>query len=173
MIGFAQIEWKWGHAILDESARDVFGFVGLVVTSIGFVVTIWQLWKTQSAAKAAEAAARAALKQSRFAFEKFASNRALRFLQEAKIHVDGEAWGKAAMRLNDLTHELNQLLPFDVRWKQMVDELHTWCVICNSLETGKRKRFSRKENWLDFCRRLEAELSRIIGPFSESKGEST
>ncbi len=173
MIAFAWIEWNWGDAILNESSRDLLAFAGLAVTIIGFGFTIWQLWKTQSAAKAAESAARKALEQSRFAYEKFTSNRALRFLHEAKIYVDaGEAWGKAAMRLSDLTHELNQLLPFNFRWKQMIDELHTWNVICNKLEAGKRKNFPKKENWLDFCRRLETELGRIIGPFTESKGES-
>ena len=146
--------------------------VGFAATALGFIVTIWQLRKTQSAAKAAENAARAAGAENRFAYEKYTSNRAHRFLQESKIHVDGEVWAKAAIRLSDLTHELHQLMALDSRWNELVDELHTWNVLCYKLDTKKQKRFPQKERWLDFCRRLEVELNKTMGPFAETKGGS-
>ena len=72
MNPFVAIEWTWGEAILSESARDILTITGIALTLVGFAITLVQLRKTQSAAKAAEVAAKKTLEESRFAFQKFA-----------------------------------------------------------------------------------------------------
>ena len=144
MIAFAAIEWSWGEAVLYESWRDVVATGGLAVTIIGFGVTIWQLLKTKSAAKAAELAAKKAMQESRFAYQKFTVALAHRFVHEVKIHVDYEAWEKAAIRLSDLTDQVNQLTSLDRTWAAFADELHAWSVTCSRLKSTELKRFPQK-----------------------------
>lgn len=102
MIAFAWIEWNWGDAILDESWRDVLSLAAFAVTVIGFAVTIWQLVKTRSAARAAEDAANKVAAQSRFEYARLICSRAARLLQESKLHIGAEDWKKAEIRLGDL-----------------------------------------------------------------------
>jgi hypothetical protein len=170
MIAQVGIEWNWGEAILNESWRDVVSIGSLLVTIVGFGVTIWQLMKTQSAAKAAERAAKRTLEESRFAFHKFAVALAHRYVHEAKIHVDNEAWEKAAIRLSDLTDQVNQLVSLDESWATLATELHTWSVTCNRLKGNELRRFPQKDKWLELCSRIEAKLNQLLGPFAEPKG---
>src|SRR5579871_4271925 len=165
MIAFAAVEWNWGEAILDESWRDVLSIAGLIVTVVGFLVTIWQLWKTRSAALAAELAAERALEESRFAYHKFAIALAHRYLQEAKIHADNKAWEKAGIRLSDLTSQLHHLLAMDESWNAFIIELDAWSITYNRLSAQEVKRFDKKK-WLDLCGRLERKLNEKSGPFS-------
>ena len=71
MIAFGWIEWNWGEAILDESWRDVVTIAGFGLTFVGFAITLIQIRKTQSAAKAAKLAAEETLAESRLAYHKF------------------------------------------------------------------------------------------------------
>ena len=146
MIAFAAIEWNWAEPILNESPRDLVTLVGFAGTVLGFIVTIWQLRKTQSAAKAAEVAANKTQEENRFAFYKFTVALAHRYVNEAKIHVDNEAWERAAIRLSDLTDQVNQLVPLDNAWSAMAGELHGWSVTCNRLKSNQLKRFPKKKN---------------------------
>ncbi len=171
MIAFAWIEWNWGEAILNESWRDMVTLCGFGLTMLGFVVTLIQLRKTQSAARAAEVAAKRALEESRFAFHKFTVALAHRFVHEAKIHADNEAWEKAAIRLSDLTDQVNQLAPLGEKWVAIAVELHTWSVTCNRLASKEINKFPKKKKWLDLCSRLEATLNQLLGPFAEPTGE--
>jgi hypothetical protein len=154
MIVFAAIEWVWGEAILHESWRDVCATAGFTLTFVGFAITLVQLRKTQSAAKAAEVAATKTLEESRFAFYKFAVALAHRYVHEAKIHVDNEAWERAAIRLSDLTDQMNQLVSLEETWTVLATELHIWSVTCNRLRSNELKRFPQKESGLNYARAL-------------------
>jgi hypothetical protein len=170
MIAVGAIELNWGEAIPNESWRDVFTISGFGLTFVGFAITLIQLRKTQSAANAAERAAKRSLEESRFAFHKFTIALGHRYIHEAKIHVDNKAWEKAAIRLSDLADQLNQLASLDQTWTELASELHGWTVACNELKSNERTRFPRRKNWLEFCSRLEAKLTQLLGPFADVKG---
>lgn len=171
MIAFAWIEWNWGTPILDESWRDIVTLGGFGLTILGLMVTFVQLRKTQSAAKAARVAAERALVESRSAYQKFTVALAHRFVHECKIHVENSAWEKAAIRLSDLTDQMNQLVSLDASWSEFAGELHGWSVTCNRLRLGELKRFPESQKWLELCSRVEAKLARLLGPFATPAGE--
>src|SRR5437870_63369 len=98
--------------------RDIVNVVGFGLTFVGLFVAWRQLRKTQSAASAAETAAKRAVEENRFAYLKFAAALAHRNLHEAKIHVDNKTWVKAALRTNDLAEQLAQLEALDKTWGQ-------------------------------------------------------
>jgi hypothetical protein len=92
--------------VLTEFWRDLLSLVSLGLTVVGFILTALGLWyailqirKTKSAVEAAEEAANRALAESERNFQRYAAANAHRFINEAKMHVDGKAWEKAAMRL--------------------------------------------------------------------------
>ena len=46
MIVFADIEWTWGEALLNESARDLVNIVGFGLTFFGLALAWFQLENT-------------------------------------------------------------------------------------------------------------------------------
>jgi hypothetical protein len=110
------------------------------------------------------------LEENRLAFHKFAVALAHRYVNEAKIHVDNEAWEKAAIRLSDLTDQVGQLASLNDAWAKTAEELHLWSVTCDRLKNNQLKKFPKKK-WLEMCSRVEAQLNQLLGPFAEAKGE--
>src|SRR4051794_5263941 len=93
--------------------RDVLSLVGFLLTTAGLVYAIVQIRMTQSAAKAAEEAAKKTLAESRLSFRRYAAGNAHRFISSAKTHVDDADWVKAAMRIDDVADLVAQLGHFD------------------------------------------------------------
>ena len=87
---------------LQPDANDFFAVGGFAVGVVGFAVTIWQLWKTRSAAKAAQTAAETTLKETRAAYDRIIGGTAYKFFSELRNYVVQEDWKLAATRADDL-----------------------------------------------------------------------
>ena len=92
-------------------------------------------------------------------------------LKEPPARTDHSAWEKVAIRLRDLTDQVNLLLGLDEGWADLIKELHDWSTTCDRRMMEKEARFSKKK-WLDFCRRVETKLSQMMSPFTGRKGAS-
>jgi hypothetical protein len=88
--------------LLTDFWRDLISIISTVGTLAGLVYAIVQIAKTKSAAQAARTAAKLAQAESHAAFHAYAAAMAHRFVNEIHLHVNGEKWEFAALRLRDL-----------------------------------------------------------------------
>ena len=151
--------------MLNDLVRDIIAIAGLVVTFVGFYLAITQIWKTTSAAKAAEEAARLALEESQRSFRKFAALFAHRFVNEVKLHIQNEDWSKAAMRAGDLADQMAQID------NQSVEKLRALSTSFTRLAAGQSERKSTRK-WIELLTAVESQVDFFIRPFEERANDS-
>jgi hypothetical protein len=165
--------------LLSDGWRDVISIASLILSVLGLAATVVGLWyaidqirKTKSAADAAKEAADEALTESRESYNRYTAANAHRLLKEVKIHVQGEVWILAAVRLADLADQVAQLANEDPEWKPFADELREWEAACQRRARGVKKRFA-VDKWGEFTRRLQAQMDSWSGPFPPATQETT
>ena len=149
--------------LLNDMARDIISLVSLVVSLVGFGVTIWQLRKTRSAADAAKRSAELALEESRNKFRKYVFANVLRLLSEARLHGENRVWERAAVRLNDLADQVSQLSDADEEWAELLSRLRAWNEVL--LDPTRRDKPATQKKWAELITRVQSKIDREHGPF--------
>lgn len=156
---------KW-ILLLRDAWRDIIAVGSLVITVVGFGLSLYQLRKTKSAALAARDAANRAIEESRGSFRRHVLACAVRFLAETRLHANAGNWEKTASRLGDLADQLSQLSDADQNWHGLLIELREWEVKIVSrpmTEPMKRK-------WSMLMQRLQQKVDSQHGPFKDPIG---
>jgi hypothetical protein len=154
--------------LLSEGVRDILALVGFVATIAGLAYAIIQIRKTKSAAEAARQAADVAADESRKAYRRHVGSHSHRFINEAKIHVENQAWNLAAARLSDLADQAAQLSHATPEWKAVGAEIREWESRCLRLASGAKKRFL-PEKWTEFLVLVQARVDDVYGPFANAE----
>ena len=145
------------------------GLLGFLVGVLGFIYTIWQVKKTQSAARAAREAAEAALAESRRNFLRFLTVAANRTLGELRLLVEYESWGPAAFRADDLSESLAQMLAGVPDELSLVTRLRDTAAVFRRKAKGEAAAFA-KNQWAELLKLLHAFLDRAKNPFDATGG---
>ncbi len=164
--------------LLTDFTRDLISITSLVVTVIGFPLTvvsllyaIRQIREAKSAAMAAQEAANRTLKESEFRFVRFAAGNASRFLSETRVHLDNRHWRVASLRAGDLGDLLSQLARDGSGFEGLVTELRVWQANLIRVETGDIKFADKK--WQSFQVRLQRIVDNFHSPFADRSPEVT
>jgi hypothetical protein len=155
-----------GKPLLSEAWRDIMAVGSLVVTVVGFVLAIWQIRKTKSAALAARDAARHAYGENRDDFQRYVLACGMRFWTEAKIHVEAERWDLATIRLRDLADQVSQLADSDPAWRDILAELRR---LDTTIGANPMPKFSGKK-WSMLMERLQTKIDAHYGPYKNIGG---
>ncbi len=151
---------------------DAWDVAGLVLTVVGFVLTLLSLWyaivqvrKTASAAEAARSAAEATLIESRRTFQRYELAQVLRYMNEARLHVEARDWPRAAIRLSDLGDRAAQLANLSPEWPQLAHELRRWADDFSRFVPGATPKYPTRK-WKELLQRLQVILDVSHGPFT-------
>lgn len=150
--------------VMNDFWRDVVSIGSAVVTVIGLIYAIRQIWKTQSAAEAARESADRAFAESRSQFQRYALTNALRFVAEVKLHVGSRAWELASIRTSDLAEQVSQLSETEPEWEPIAQDLRKWETEFGRLASGTLKRL-RSSARHDFLNALQGKIDKQHGPF--------
>jgi hypothetical protein len=145
---------------LSEGWSDGVTITGLVVTVAGFAVTLWQLWKTKSAAEAARAAAEGAFGEGQRHLRTIVTTSTHRFVNELRDLADRGQWVPACTRANDLADQLALMVADDAEIAGFIDELRDWGQRFARLATGQLKQ-RYNERRAEFLLRLQRKLDSL------------
>ena len=149
--------------LLSDTARDLISIASLLVTIVGFGVTLWQLQRTATAAVAAREAADEMLRERREQFLRYVLASLDRGFSDVKTFVRMGEWTKAVLRLSELAELASHLSEVDPSWVELADKFRDWESISEEQIT-KPSRFPRNA-WKQFARVAQASISEKHGPF--------
>jgi hypothetical protein len=149
---------------LTESWSDGVAITGLLVTVAGFVLTLWQLRKTKSAAEAARAAAEGAFAEGRQHLRSVVTTNTQRFVNELRDLAERGQWEHACRRANDLADQLAVVPPGDAEIGRFIDGLRKWGRTFSRLASGQLKRLYNKQ-WGEFLVLLQGKLDSLRPQF--------
>jgi hypothetical protein len=155
--GFLDDRWRDGLAIV--------GAVGVLLTLVGVIVAIWQLYKTQSATAAATTAALDAINDSKKRYETYVLAQANRLLSEAKRLVQSEQWQLAVIRLDDMAENVMQFATADSQWADMAETLRQFSVQFERVANEDLKPDRVRRKWHKEQPKLSHKLGQHHGPF--------
>ena len=157
------------NPILTESSRDVVAMGSAVITVVSWVIAIWQIRKTKSAAIAAEQAAERAAENFRLDYRRYVLANAVRSLTELKLSVESRRWERALVRLQDLAEQVSQFAEGDEPWHSLSQELREWENDLLKLDADRESRVWKK--WEKFLLRLHGPIDQAYGPFNAQNRE--
>jgi len=97
-------------SFLSDGWRDVITVAGLVatfLTILAFVLAVYQIRKTQSAAEAATRAEKDALNEVQNQYHRFSANNAHHLVRSVKADVHKQQWDMAALQLSFLADQIS------------------------------------------------------------------
>jgi len=151
--------------------NDVFTVGGFFVGVLGFGYTIRQVWKSTTAAVAAERAAEETLAELRTAFRRFIGGLAGRYLAEARSAVASESWMLASTRSNDLADMMGQAPEQATRSADLTNRLRQF-----AQQFAERARFPEKKvnlkKWQTLLRETQERLDDFQSPFPRRTGDA-
>ena len=157
--------------VLTDYSRDLLSIASIVISIVGFALTvlsllyaIQQIRMTKTAAEAAEEAAKKTLLESEYLFTRFAAANSLRFLAEVRLFVDSKSWGFAALRLGDLRDQVAQLAKLDKDCESLVVGLRRWETTLREL--SREEGIFSERKWLLFAVRLQNKIDQLHTPFN-------
>ena len=164
--------------LLTDLLRDWIAIVSAVATLIGFLLTVLSLFyaigqirRTQTAARAAEEAARQVLSESRSRFADYSFANLMRYVDQAEDFVSRRDWALATLRVNDLALQAAQLGDTDREWQEIAAELIQSASTFRRIANGELKDTpQQRKRWSDFLLKLKAKVIEQHGPFKTNRG---
>ena len=162
--------------ILNDFLRDVLSITSLLVSLVGFPLTvvsliyaIRQIREAKTAAVAAKEAANRTLLESESRIIRYALGNAHRFLAEARLYLESSVWKFASLRIGDIADLFSQLTKTNADFENLLTELRDWQVHLVRVEANKIKFATPK--WQSFQARLQRIIDEVHGPFAPRSSE--
>lgn len=152
--------------------RDLIAVASVFVTLVGFILALWQLRKTRSAAEKAREAAERSREESRRDYHRYVVANLPRLLDGAKRFVDANDWQGAILRLSDIAEHVAQLADLDGDWNTLAPESRIWEDTLRAVARGSIKEIPPKK-WKEFVLRLHTKIDQYHGPFKGPDPESS
>jgi hypothetical protein len=156
------------HGFLKPHQTDVLalvGGIGSILTAIGVLLAVWQMYRTTSANRAATEAAIAALNTSRRQYDRYVIHHASRIVAEARLFVQHDDFNIAAVRLQDLAELITQVSGADQEWDGLALRLRQMQHSFNRIGKGEIKFPSVRSKWVELEQAVGQKLGTQIGPF--------
>ncbi len=147
----------------------VAGVLGLMVGVLGFIYTIRQVWKTQSAAEAAKQAAEESVEEAKKTFRRFVVGQAQVVFSELCLLVQNENWSFGAVRSEDLASLLAHLVDESMLVAGLVDLLRDSAHAMRRKARHGSARFPERQ-WQLTSRQVRDFLDRAIAPYRTEGG---
>jgi len=102
---------------------EVLAILALIVTFFGFIITIWQIYKTKKTSNAAYLAATEAYSAIKSTMIISDLSEIVKLIQEIKIYIRHRKYDASYLRTNDLIHSLIQVKQLILAIKYDKEEL--------------------------------------------------